>query len=280
MKRAFNQEREAAERAVDLRAFRADLTCYHIDDEYSFSPVEKPVDGAERALISSVDQVFFASETMHRKKGSFNRNNALIPNGVDYAAFSSHHEEPEDLRRIPHPRIGYVGVIKKQIDLPLLAEVSAAMPAHQFVLVGPIGNVSGSERALEALRSRPNVHFLGAKPAKSLPGYVQHIDVCLATYCVDGYTKFISPLKVNEYLAAGKPVVGSPIEPLLPYREVIRIAQPPQEWVQSIEECLTPAVTSAVETARRRQRARTMDWEGIVGSMVEIIRARLQKMKA
>ena len=112
----------------------------------------------------------------------------------------------------------------------------------------------GEERALEALRSRPNVHFLGAKPAKSLPGYVQHIDVCLATYCVDGYTKFISPLKVNEYLAAGKPVVGSPIEPLLPYREVIRIAQPPQEWVQSIEECLTPAVTSAVETARRRQR--------------------------
>jgi glycosyltransferase involved in cell wall biosynthesis len=265
--------------APALRAFKADLTCYHIDDEYSFSPVEKPVDRRERDLIAAVDQVFICSENMFRKKGELNRHSALLPNGVDYQAFSALCGEPEDLRGIPHPRVGYVGVIKKQIDLPMLAEVSAAMPTRHFVLVGPIGNVEGSEAAIAALRRRPNVHFLGAKPARALPGYVQHMDVCLMSYCVDGYTKFISPLKVNEYLAAGKPVVGSPIEPLMPYADVIRIARTPSEWVQGIEAAMAPAGAAEAEAARRRQRAQAMDWDGIVGQMAEILRERLKDTK-
>jgi glycosyltransferase involved in cell wall biosynthesis len=258
-----------------VRLFKPDLSCYHIDDEYNFSPIEMPLDRRERDLITKVDQVFICSESMYHKKGGINPNSALIPNGVDYKAFSARHGEPEDLRPIPHPRVGYVGVIKKQIDLPMLASVSAAMPGHQFVLVGPIGNVEGSEAALTALRARPNVHFLGSKPAHSLPGYVQHMDVCLMCYCVDGYTKFISPLKVNEYLASGKPVVGAPIEPLVPYADLIRIASTPEEWIKGIEDCLKPESLAATEIEKRRLRAQAVDWEGIVGRIASVLRDRL-----
>ena len=90
-----------------------DVSCYHIDDEYNFSPVEQPIDPREAHLISQVDQVFIHSPAMMRKKGHLNPHTAMIPNGVDYEAFSTPRAEPSDLATIPHPRIGYVGQISR-----------------------------------------------------------------------------------------------------------------------------------------------------------------------
>ena len=104
---------------------------------------------------------------------------------------------------IAHPRVGYAGVIKRQLDFDLLVRLARARPQWSFVLVGPVTNVEGKEQQLAALRQMHNVHYLGGKPAKDLPSYIQHFDVCLMCYEVNDYTQYIYPLKLNEYLASG-----------------------------------------------------------------------------
>lgn len=252
-----------------------DLSCYHIFDEYSFSEVEREVDPAESSLIRRVGQVFISSEAMFRKKGGLNPRSLVMPNGVDYPAFSTPAEEPPDLGAIPHPRIGYVGVVKKQLNLGLVARLAKARPGWHFTFIGPNENVVGAEAALAELQALPNVHFLGLKPAVRLPGYTQHLDVCLLCYHVNDYTKFISPLKLHEYLAAGRPVVGSDIDPIRSFGELIRVARSDGEWESAIEACLRPEAVSEAEIRKRRERAREMDWDGLVGRIAEVLRSRL-----
>jgi glycosyltransferase involved in cell wall biosynthesis len=249
-----------------------DLSCYHIFDEYSFSKVELPVDPREARLISAVDRVFICSEAMFRKKGGLNPHATLIPNGVDFKSFSSPVPEPGDLAGIPHPRIGYVGVIKNQLDLDLLSRLAARHPHWQYVLVGPVGNVKGCEEAMAALRASRNVHFLGSKAARELPGYVRHLDACLLCYRVDGYTKFITPLKLNEYLAAGRPVVGAQIEPLLPYADIIRLAGDEAGWSEGLEACLEAGENRPDRIAARQAVAARLDWDGLTDRIAGILR--------
>jgi UDP-galactopyranose mutase len=113
-----------------------DLSCYHIDDEYSFSETEAPISQPERQLLAAVDQVFIHSPALMEKKGWINQNTAFVPNGVDYEAFASLVPEPDDVAAIPRPRIGYSGWIKKALDWPLLLKLSRQHPEWSFVFVG------------------------------------------------------------------------------------------------------------------------------------------------
>src|SRR5690606_4940220 len=200
-----------------LDALDADLVCYHIDDEYSFSSVDRPNDPHEIALIRAADLVIIHSQKLFEKKGSINPNSVQIPNGVDYVAFSTPQPEPVDLAHIPHPRMGYIGVIKLHLDLALLLALAMRHPAWSFVLVGPVGNIGDKRPLLERLKRLPNVHLLGSKPVEELPGYCQHFDVCMMCYEVSDYTNYIYPLKLHEYLASGRPVVSAPIEAVRPF---------------------------------------------------------------
>jgi hypothetical protein len=92
---------------------------------------------------------------------------------------------------------------------------------------------------------------------------------------VDGYTKFISPLKLPEYLAAGRPVVGADIEPLRPFDDLIRIARTEEEWSEALEQSLRPEAHAAEEYARRRARAKAMDWKILVKQLAFVICDRL-----
>jgi len=106
-----------------------------------------------------------------------------------------------------------------------------------------------------------NVYFLGAKPVHSLPAYTQHLDICTMPYEVNDYTKFIYPLKLHEYLATGRPVVGSPIRSLQDFAHVIRLARTTEEWSQAIHDSLSPALNSADHVEARRRVARQHDWD-------------------
>src|SRR5215813_3488087 len=101
-----------------------DLSCYHIDDEYTFSVIEKPLDECEARLIARVDQVFIHSRALLEKKGKLNPQTLFVPNGVDYRAYASPQTEPADLKPIPRPRIGYVGRIKRQLNPSLLTALA------------------------------------------------------------------------------------------------------------------------------------------------------------
>ncbi len=247
-----------------LDAATCDLSCYHIDDEYSFSTTEQPLDQVEVELIRRVDQVFIHSPALLEKKRQFNPHTLNMPNGVDYASFAAPHDEPADMQHIPHPRIGYIGNIKTQLDLRLLYELASQHPEWSWVLVGPKGHLGDDVQFVEQLAVTRNVYFLGHKSVDLVSAYPQHMDVCLLPYKVNGYTKYIYPTKLHEYLAGGKPIVGTPIRTLLEFGHVIKLASTRDEWSRALTESLAPDAISIDQIEKRRSIARQFDWETLV----------------
>lgn len=241
-----------------------DVSCYHIADEYTFSTTEAPIGEREAELIRRADQVLIHSPALLEKKGHLNPNTLHVTNGVDFAHFSAPFAEPDDMRAIPHPRIGYVGRIKIQLDWDLIHGLATAHPEWSFVFVGPLSNTRERGPFIEALFRMPNVHYLGAKPVDQIPGYIQHLDVCTLPYVLDDYTKYIYPLKLHEYLAGGRPVVGSPIRSLAEFKAIVPTATSVGEWSDAISRCLADEANSAQAVERRQAIAREHDWDRLV----------------
>lgn len=261
--------------AVDL--VDHDFSCYHVDDEYTFSETDLPNTPRELHLLKRVDQVIVHSPALYRKKGGINPRTALIPNGVDYASFATPRPEPADLAPIPHPRIGYAGVIKKQLDLALLLDLATERPTHAFVMVGPVMNVSGKELLLQRLQALPNVHFLGARRPGDLGAYQQHFDVCLMCYEVNEYTRYIYPLKLHEYLASGRPAISAPIDAVLPHAGFVRLAGTTAEWLAAIDESLSASAQDPAQVRARQAHAKEHDWNVLVDRIVALFDAGLAR---
>lgn len=250
------------DRVLDSRLY--DLSCYHIVDEYSFSPSELPLADREMQLIKQVDQVFIHSPALLERKGHFNPHTLFVPNGVNYRAFATQHEEPADLKEIPHPRIGYIGIIKAQLDFQVLLGLAARHVEWSFVFVGPKGRLGTDAALVDQLSKLSNVHFLGNKPIEMACAYPQHFDVCLLPYKANDYTKYIYPLKLHEYLAGGQPIVGTPIRSLLDFAHVIKLASTQEEWSRALAESLALDAVSPDQIEKRRSIAKQMDWETLV----------------
>ncbi|MCS6305644.1 MAG: glycosyltransferase [Nitrospira sp.] len=240
------------------------ISCYHIDDEYSFSSVEMPPDENEIRIMKSVDQVFMISPGLIEKKGKINPHTAFAPEGVDYRAYATPVAEPSDMRAIPHPRVGYTGVLKKQLDWPLLLSLATKHPEWSFVFVGYQAPHPEVEDYIRQMSTQRNVYFLGGKSVNELAHYPQHFDVCIMPYGLDDYTKYIYPLKLHEYLAGGKPIVGTPIRSLLDFTHVMMLASTSEEWSEALTESLAPDQVSIDHIEKRRSVARQFDWEVLV----------------
>ncbi|HEX4632716.1 MAG TPA: oligosaccharide flippase family protein [Gemmatimonadales bacterium] len=253
--------------AFALRLMSYDFSCYHIDDEYTFSAEEMPLTARERHLLEAVDQVVVHSPALLEKKGGVNPHTLFVPNGVDYPAYATPASQPTDLDGIPRPRIGYVGVIKDQLDLGLFLQLARRHADWSWVLVGPVRSGSAQAEAIATLLQLPNVFFLGAKAVTELPAYMQHLDVCLLNYVQSGYTKFIYPMKLHEYLATGRPVVGTPIRSLLEFDKVVRLATTLDEWSAAITDALAHPDAGAEQ---RRAVARAHDWGTLAAQVAKV----------
>jgi glycosyltransferase involved in cell wall biosynthesis len=261
--------------APALRLVSHDLSCYHVDDEYSFSASPAPISPNEMELLTGAGQVFMHSETMLQAKGGINPHTAHIPNGVDYPRYSLAATEPDDLRAIPRPRIGYSGWLKPQIDWRLLQRLAERHAAWSFVFVGPVQRHRDVEEKVARLRELPNVHILGGRPNSALHRYVQHFDVCLMPYAIDGYTHFIYPVKVHEYLATGNPVVASALPNLREFVAVLQFAGDVDEWSCAIARALATRGDAEARQARRAV-ARRHDWSTLAGRVTDILQSRLE----
>lgn len=257
--------------AKALDRVQHDWSVYHIYDEYSHSEIERPLDHAEDRLIRAVDQVITVSPTMFERKGTLNPNRVLLTNGVDYDAFARPVAEPDDLRDIPRPRIGYAGVVKRQLDWDLISGLVARRPDWSFVFAGARAPHSDITETLDRLTKMPNVRFLGMKAVHELAHYPQHFDVCVMPYRENDYTKYIYPLKLNEYLASGRPVVSIPLPALAGFERHVTVARGPDAWERAIQTSLQDG-SDAQRRAERQAEARGHDWSTIADDIAALIR--------
>ena len=261
--------------AVEL--LRHDLSIYHIDDEYSFSEEEQPMTPQERRAIEAADAVFIHSPGLWEKKGGINPRTFCVPNGVDFALASTEYPEPRDLASIPHPRIGYAGVVKRTLDWSLLEYLIASRPQWNFVFVGKI---SDRETEVTAHRIRlryKNVFFLGTKSTSELYAYPSHFDVCLMPYALTTYAYYGYPLKLHEYLAAGKPCVGCRMRTLLDFADVVALPQTSSDWLEAIEHAVRPSANEPEMVSRRRAIAEQHDWGRLAEKVAAVINESLPR---
>jgi UDP-galactopyranose mutase len=232
---------------------RARAVVYDCMDELSlFRGAPPELAERERMLFDTADLVFTGGRSLyeHKVRTIGHKNIHAFPSSVDVSHFEcarSDLDEPRDQANIPHPRIGYSGVIDERTNLDLIAKLAAARPDLQLVLLGPLAKITP-----DVLPRGPNIHWLGPRRYEELPRYLAGWDVAMLPFAHNDSTRFISPTKTPEYLAAGKPVVSTSIRDVVtPYGSegLAWIADTPREFEQAIDAALASDTTARLARA-------------------------------
>ena len=226
----------------------------------------------EENLLRRADVVFTGGQSLFEAKQNRHHNIHAFPSSIDVKHFAKAFEitaEPADQKNIPHPRIGFFGVIDERADIALLDKIAELRPAYQFIMIGPVVKIDERD-----LPRRANIHYLGGKKYEELPAYLAGWDAAMMPFAINESTRFISPTKTPEYLAAGKAVVSTPIRDVVrPYGEMglTRIAASPQEFVVAMDAALNE------DAAERQQRANeflaTTSWDKTFEAMKNLVDA-------
>jgi UDP-galactopyranose mutase len=247
------------------------LVVYDAMDELSLFKDGLPVIvERERALLPRTDVVFTGGVSLGRAKARLHPNVHPFPSGVETEHYRRALDPgtvvPADLAPISGPRLGYVGVIDERLDLDLLDGLAAARPDWSVVLVGPVRKIAAA-----ALPRRPSLHYLGQKAYRDLPAYVKGFDVCMMPFALNAATRFISPTKTLEYMAAHKPIVSTPVADVVAaYRGVVRIASGAPAFAAEIRAALRETgAARAVRVAAEREILARSSWDAIAARMDE-----------
>jgi hypothetical protein len=239
-----------------------------VDAVSAFRPGQTEVEEAERALARRADIVFATTPVLETRMRRFNARTVLIPNAADYDHFSravAADEIPADLRALPGPVIGYVGEVADWLDTALLCALAARHPGWSIVLVGPA--TAEARAALDA----PNIHLLGRRPYSELPRYLAGFDCAVIPFRATPLTAAVSPIKLYEYLAAGRPVVSTPLPSVMPFAREVLIAAGPR-FLEAVEQAVAGSTAaSAVSVEARRRCARAHTWDHRVALIREAL---------
>ena len=222
------------------RHLQPELTVFDCMDELSaFKGAPPRLRELEAEIFKKADLVFTGGQSIYELKKDQHPEVYAFPSSIDKAHFSQARQalpEPADQANIPHPRFGFYGVVDERFDIELLRGAAALRPDWHFVIIGPVVKIDPA-----VLPKASNIHYLGGKNYKELPVYLSGWDVALLPFALNESTKFISPTKTPEYLAAGKPVVSTSIRDVVrPYGELglVHIADTPEDFVTAIEKAL------------------------------------------
>ncbi len=249
-----------------IEALDPELVVYHCVDDIA---AQEGVDtasfrAAERRFAARADLVLASAPALAERMRELSGNVVYAPNVADTALFASALEpnpsDPSDpaVTALPRPRIVFTGaVVAKKLDVPLLAALARARPEWSFALVGPVGaGDPGTDVA--ALRDESNIHLLGTRTYEQLPGVLRAADAGLIPYARNALTESVFPMKVYEYLAAGLPVVATPLPALAGVAEVA--TAPDAEGVaRLLEEAI--AGDSPARRSERSRAAAAHSWE-------------------
>jgi len=265
------------------RAFRPRLAIYDCMEEFSRNRfASREIHAQEAELLSTADLVFTSGYSLYESKKKLHPRVYPFPNSIDKDHFLHARTitfDPPDQQHIPHLRIGYYGVIDERVDMPLLERISRLRPHWRFIMVGPIVNVDP-----DLLPNFHNIHYLGSKLYGDLPHYLAGWDIAIIPFIRNESTRFINPAKTPEYLAAGKPVISTPINDVIRYygnKGLVKIAGTPEEFVRVAEEELN---LSADDRNRWLDKVddflETHSWDKISADMLKLIRTSLTDREA
>ncbi len=227
--------------AMDFAAhLKPNLTIFDCMDELSafrFAPPQLIEN--EKRLLDKADLVFTGGQSLYEAKKDKHKKVFAFPSSIDKEHFRRAREienEPADQIEISSPKLGYCGVIDERMDTHLIAEMADLRPDWQFVMIGPVVKISDDE-----LPRRSNIHYLGGKKYDELPAYLSGWDVALMPFAINESTKYISPTKTPEYLAAGLHVISTAIRDVItPYGDLnlVEIANTAKEFVAAADKIL------------------------------------------
>ena len=249
----------------------ADAVVYDCMDELSgFADAPAELKALEAELLTRADVVFTGGQSLYEAKRHTHPNIHPFPSSVDVEHFAQSRRiesDPDDQAPVPHPRLGFFGVIDERMDLELLAGIAAARPSWQLVMLGPVVKIDPA-----TLPRRPNIHYLGSKTYQQLPHYIAGWDVALLPFARNDATRYISPTKTPEYLAAGKPVVSTSIRDVVrPYAHIglARIADTVDGFVDACEAALVE--DSVVRLREADVFLRQTSWDGTWTRMRQLV---------
>ncbi len=254
------------------RYIHARATVYDCMDELSaFLGAPPELLQRESSLLEQADLVFTGGPSLYRAKKDRHPNVYCFPSSVDAEHFGRARQslpEPEDQRPLPHPRLGFFGVIDERMDLGLLDALARSHPEWQIVMVGPVVKIDPA-----GLPRHANLHYLGQKSYAELPSYLAGWDVCLLPFARNEATRFISPTKTLEYMAAERMIVSTPITDVAePYGNIVFLGDTPEKFVRACEEALEADASERTRRLRKMHLVLTRtSWDRTAEAMDELI---------
>jgi glycosyltransferase involved in cell wall biosynthesis len=248
---------------------------YDCVDDYA----EQTISGRKRAMIASCDRlaahssrlVFTTSTEMYERQRRLNPRTHLVPNAGDYEHFAAAGDRAfaaSEVRDLPRPVLGFAGnFLASKVDFGLLESAARALPEATVLLIGPA--VHDTASALDRLDRLPNVRWLGPRPYSELPRYVAAFDVGLIPYVSNAYTRSCFPLKLYEYLAAGKPVVATGLPELAQMEPDVVLVEEAMDFVAEVRKALDR--DAEADRSRRRQLASRNSWEAKTERLLELV---------
>lgn len=211
----------------------------HAEDLSKFSHTPSQFSELESELLYRADLVFTGSPSLHDVKKYFHHNIHHVPNSLDHHHFyaaRTHLIDAEDQENIPGPRMGYFGVIDERLDFELIEKMALRRRHWSFVFIGPILNVDPAR-----LPRHANIFYLGKKDYQELPMYISGWDCALIPFATNEVTRFLNPTKTLEYLAAGKPVISTPVQDIVQTyssKKLVSIGESAEEFILHAENAL------------------------------------------
>jgi UDP-galactopyranose mutase len=224
----------------------------------------------EGRLFEMADLVFTGGRSLYEAKREDHKAVYAFPSSIEKEHFARARQINEDLpeqSHIAHPRVGFVGVIDERCDIELLSSIAELRPNVNFIMVGPVVKIDEN-----SLPRRENIHYLGQKNYDELPAILAGWDVAMMPFALNESTRYISPTKTPEFLAAGLPVVSTPIADVVtPYGDegLVSIASTPQEFVSAIDAALNDVDSDRSE--RADEFLSELSWDNTFGSMYQLI---------
>lgn len=255
------------------RHLSAACTVYDCMDELAnFKGAPPALLDLEAQLLKVADLVFTGGYSLYEAKRGRHPNIHPFPSSVDVQHFAHGRTviaDPLDQADLPHPRLGFYGVIDERMDLDLLSALADARPGWTIVMVGPVVKIDPA-----LLPQRSNIAYLGGKSYAELPRYLGGWEVALMPFAINASTRFISPTKTPEYLAGGRPVVSTPIADVIRHYgdlDAVQIADDPESFIAACEAALALPKGKADWLKSVDQMLERMSWDHTFRSMTRLI---------